>query len=106
MKHTLHTIKTRNVTVRFNAVNEDSPDLSWCEPEDLRKIEQGVWEVFCLETEIFVNGLKLGTSYLGNCVYERPVDVIWGGYGRGELAEAVKEARCALSGLQTLRLRS
>jgi hypothetical protein len=61
--------------------------------EIIRKIDNGTYEWFMLRVRVLVEGLELGSAYLGGCLYEDPRDVLTDGIAEDFIAEAMKEAR-------------
>lgn len=75
MSYTIGTIRefrTANFRVIVDAVEDDSPDLSWDEDGDLRaKIEAGEYLLFCARARVLHDELgELASDYLGGCIYE------------------------------------
>ena len=56
-------------------------------------IEHGHLEWFMLRVRVLVEGLELGSSYLGGCLYEDPREVLTDGVAEDFIAEAMKEAK-------------
>ena len=61
--------------------------------EIIRKIDNGTYEWFMLRVRVLVEGLELGSSYLGGCLYEDPKEVLTDGIAEDFIAEALKEAK-------------
>ena len=61
--------------------------------EIIRKIDNGTYEWFMLRVRVLVEGLELGSAYLGGCLYEDPREVLTDGIAEDFIAEAMKEAR-------------
>ena len=61
--------------------------------EIIRKIDNGTYEWFMLRVRVLVEGLELGSSYLGGCLYEDPREVLTDGVAEDFIAEAMKEAK-------------
>jgi len=61
--------------------------------EILRKIDNGTYEWFMLRVRVLVEGLELGSSYLGGCLYEDPREVLSDGTAEDCIYEAMKEAK-------------
>jgi len=61
--------------------------------EILRKIDNGTYEWFMLRVRVLVEGLELGSAYLGGCLYEDPREVLSDGTAEDFIAEAMKEAK-------------
>jgi hypothetical protein len=61
--------------------------------EIIRKIDNGTYEWFMLRVRVLVEGLELGSAYLGGCLYEDPREVLTDGTAEDFIAEAMKEAR-------------
>jgi len=61
--------------------------------EILRKIDNGTYEWFMLRVRVLVEGLELGSHYLGGCLYEDPREVLTDGTAEDCIYEAMKEAK-------------
>ena len=61
--------------------------------EIIRKIDNGTYDWFMLRVRVLVEGLELGSSYLGGCLYEDPREVLTDGVAEDFIAEAMKEAK-------------
>jgi hypothetical protein len=61
--------------------------------EIIRKIDNGTYEWFMLRVRVLVEGLELGSAYLGGCLYEDPREVLTDGIAEDFIAEAMKEAK-------------
>lgn len=64
--------ETAQFTVIVDAIDEDSPDLSWDEDGTTQAgIESGKYVLFCARARVIHAELgELASDYLGNCVYE------------------------------------
>jgi hypothetical protein len=69
---TIRTFRTANFRVIVDAVEEESPDLSWDEDGSTRDgIESGRYLLFCVRARVIHDDLgEIASDYLGNCVYE------------------------------------
>lgn len=69
-------IKTvSNYDIYFEALPEyECIKSMFSEPEDIeetqQKIESGEWVIFTAKVSALVNGVELGSDYLGACIYE------------------------------------
>ena len=61
--------------------------------EIVKDIDRGHLEWFMLRVRVLVEGLELGSSYLGGCLYEDPNEVLTDGVAEDFIAEAMKEAK-------------
>jgi len=61
--------------------------------EILRKIDNGTYEWFMLRVRVLVEGLELGSHYLGGCLYEDAREVLTDGTAEDCIGEAMKEAK-------------
>ena len=68
--------------------------------EIIRKIDNGTYDWFMLRVRVLVEGLELGSSYLGGCLYEDPNEVLTDGVAEDFIAEAMKEAKTKVYGLK------
>jgi hypothetical protein len=58
-----------------------------------RKIDAGHYDWFMLRVRVMIDGLELGSHYLGGCLYEDAREVLTDGIAEDCIAEAIKEAR-------------
>ena len=76
---------------------EDMHPYDCFEADDIdeisRKIDNGTYEWFMLRVRVLVEGLELGSAYLGGCLYEDPREVLTDGIAEDFIAEAMKEAK-------------
>ena len=56
-------------------------------------IEHGNLDWFMLRVRVLVEGLELGSAYLGGCLYEDPKDILTDGTAEDFIAEAMVEAK-------------
>ena len=61
--------------------------------EICRKIDNGTYDWFMLRVRVMVEGLELGSAYLGGCLYEDPKEVLTDGTAEDFIAEAMVEAK-------------
>jgi hypothetical protein len=61
--------------------------------EIIKDIDRGHLDWFMLRVRVMVEGLELGSSYLGGCLYEDPKDVLTDGTAEDFIAEAMVEAK-------------
>jgi hypothetical protein len=61
--------------------------------EICRKIDNGTYEWFMLRVRVLVEGLELGSAYLGGCLYEDAREVLTDGTAEDFIWEALKEAK-------------
>ena len=59
----------------------------------VKDIDRGHLDWFMLRVRVFVEGLELGSSYLGGCLYEDPNEILTDGVAEDFIAEAMKEAK-------------
>lgn len=59
----------------------------------VKDIDRGHLDWFMLRVRVLVEGLELGSSYLGGCLYEDPNEVLTDGVAEDFIAEAMKEAK-------------
>lgn len=127
MGERMWTFKTENFEVFLDAEPELDADLSWADEETLEKIESGYLQNICWHAGVINSetGNEIGTSYLGNSVYENPRDfvrehlgikdhnrklsaelgreVLIGSYFTEMVREAIAEARKSLAAGERLR---
>lgn len=61
-----------------------------------RKIDNGTYDWFMLRVRVMVEGMELGSSYLGGCLYENAEDVLTDGMAEDMIEEALAEAKEAV----------
>ena len=61
--------------------------------EICRKIDNGTYDWFMLRVRVMVEGLELGSSYLGGCLYSDAKEVLTDGTAEDCIWEALKEAK-------------
>ena len=68
---TIREFKTAHFRVIIDAIEEDSPDLSFDETgEVLEKVDSGEYTVFCARARVIHDTLgELASDYLGNCIH-------------------------------------
>ena len=72
----------------------DSFDDSVCDIDEIIKdIDRGHLEWFMLRVRVLVEGLELGSAYLGGCLYEDPREILSDGTAEDFIAEAMVEAK-------------
>ena len=72
----------------------DSFDESCYDIEEIIKdIDRGHLEWFCLRVRVLVEGLELGSAYLGGCLYEDPREILTDGTAEDFITEAMVEAK-------------
>ena len=76
---------------------EDMHPYDCFEADDIdeisRKIDNGTYDWFMLRVRVMVEGLELGSAYLGGCLYEDAREVLTDGIAEDFIAEAMKEAK-------------
>ena len=61
--------------------------------EICRKIDNGTYDWFMLRVRVMVEGLELGSSYLGGCLYSDARDILTDGVAEDFIWEALNEAK-------------
>ena len=61
--------------------------------EIIKDIDRGHLEWFMLRVRVLVEGLELGSAYLGGCLYEDPREILSDGTAEDFIAEAMVEAK-------------
>ena len=61
--------------------------------EIVRKIDNGTYDWFMLRVRVMVEGLELGSSYLGGCLYSDAREVLTDGVAEDFIDEALMEAK-------------
>ncbi len=72
----------------------DSFDDTVCDIDEIIKdIDRGHLDWFMLRVRVMVEGLELGSAYLGGCLYEDPREILTDGTAEDFIAEAMVEAK-------------
>jgi hypothetical protein len=72
----------------------DSFDESCTDIDEIIKdIDRGHLDWFMLRVRVMVEGLELGSAYLGGCLYEDPREILTDGTAEDFIAEAMVEAK-------------
>ena len=72
----------------------DSFDESCTDIDEIVKdIDRRHLEWFMLRVRVLVEGLELGSAYLGGCLYEDPREILTDGTAEDFIAEAMVEAK-------------
>jgi hypothetical protein len=58
-----------------------------------RKIDNGTYEWFMMRVRVLVEGLELGSAYLGGMLYEDPKECLTDGTAEDMIYEALTEAK-------------
>ena len=61
--------------------------------EIIRKIDNGTYDWFMLRVRVMVEGLELGSSYLGGCLYKDAREVLTDGTAEDLIDQALTEAK-------------
>ena len=61
--------------------------------EIIKDIDRRHLEWFMLRVRVLVEGLELGSAYLGGCLYEDPREILTDGTAEDFIAEAMVEAK-------------
>jgi hypothetical protein len=61
--------------------------------EICKDIDNGNLEWFMLRVRVLVEGLELGSAYLGGCLYKDPREILTDGTAEDFIAEAMTEAK-------------
>jgi hypothetical protein len=84
-------------TVVVDKTWEDLHPSQCFEEEDVeeivRKIDNGTYDWFMLRVRVLVEGLELGSHYLGGCCYEDAREVLKDGTAEDCIGEALAEAK-------------
>jgi hypothetical protein len=67
--------------------------------EICKDIDNGNLEWFMLRVRVLVEGLELGSAYLGGCLYEDPKEILTDGTAEDFIAEAMTEAKSKVYGM-------
>ena len=72
----------------------DSFDDTVCDIDEIIKdIDRGHLEWFMLRVRVLVEGLELGSAYLGGCLYEDPREILTDGTAEDFIDQAMVEAK-------------
>ena len=84
-------------TVVVDKTWEDLHPSQCFEEEDVeeivRKIDNGTYDWFMLRVRVLVEGLEMGSHYLGGCCYEDAREVLKDGTAEDCIGEALAEAK-------------
>lgn len=99
--------KTEHFTVIVDAIEEDSPDLSYDETgETQANIDSGKWILFCARARVIHSEFgELSRDYLGNCVYKSLADFAQPGYFTDMVRNVCDMARKQLRAAQSVYVR-
>jgi len=61
--------------------------------EIIRKIDDGTYEWFMMRVRVLVEGMEMGSAYLGGMLYEDPRECLTDGSAEDMIAEALAEAK-------------
>lgn len=65
-----------------------------CDVDEIcAKINDGTYDWFMLRVRVLVEGLELGSAYLGGCLYEDAKEVLSDGVVEDMIYDAMKEAK-------------
>lgn len=64
--------------------------------EICKDIDRGHLEWFMLRVRVLLEGLELGSAYLGGCLYEDPKEILTDGTAEDMIAEAMEGAKKAV----------
>jgi hypothetical protein len=94
---TISEFERDSFTVIVDKTYEDINPRDQFEADDideiLRKIDNGTYEWFMLRVRVLVEGLELGSHYLGGCLYSDAREVLTDGTAEDCIGEALKEAK-------------
>jgi len=68
-------------------------DTCWDIKDICNKIDSGVYDWFMLRVRVLVEGLELGSAYLGGCLYEDAREVLTDGTADDIIDEALRGAK-------------
>ena len=71
-------------------------DTCWDIKDICNKIDSGVYDWFMLRVRVLVEGLELGSAYLGGCLYEDAREVLTDGTADDIIDEALRGAKLAV----------
>ena len=93
----LATYERDGFTIIVDKTYEDLHPRDCFEADDIdeicRKIDNGIYDWFMLRVRVMVEGLELGSSYLGGCLYADPKEVLTDGIAEDFICEALNEAK-------------
>ena len=118
----IRTIRTRNFTVRIDAVEDSDLDLSFDEDGSVRRgLESGELMAFGVVVKVCFRGAEVWQDSLWGCIYRSPADFQdhlglraksrkdgcnYGSYFVGMIHEAIAEARKRIADFKTIPVRS
>ena len=93
----LATYERDGFTVIVDRTYEDLHPRDMFESDDvdeiIKDIDRGHLDWFMLRVRVLVEGLELGSSYLGGCLYEDPREVLTDGTAEDFIDQAMTEAK-------------
>jgi hypothetical protein len=93
----LATYERDGFTVIVDKTYEDIDPRGQFEESDveeiIEKINDYTYDWFMLRVRVMVDGLEIGSHYLGGCLYENAQDVLTDGTAEDCIAEALHEAK-------------
>ena len=110
----IYTFKTRNFTIRVDAMEEINPDFSFDDTgETQEKIKSGEWLCFCVRASLSFRNSNISEDYLGNCIHANFRDfrdhlgikkhANCGSYFSDMVRQVIKEGREQMENIPTLR---
>ena len=101
---TIWRFSTARFSIHLDCAHDPYMDLSWDEDgEATRNINAGIWGHYQFRVAVRINGVLIGTDYLGGCIYADPMGFRGDGYFRDMVRQAIKDARAFLGAMPTLR---
>ena len=117
----IRTIRTRNFTVRVDAVEDSDLDLSFDDDGSVRRgLESGELMAFGVVVKVCFRGAEVGQDSLWNCIYSSPTDFQdhlglraksrkdgrnYGSYFVGMIHSAIEDARKRIAVFKTAPIR-
>ena len=90
---TLHSEYRAGYEIIVDKTNDDDISDFFDECPDMDDINTGKLEYFCLRVRVLVEGIELGSTYLGRCLYLDPREILTDGTTEDRIAEAMDEAK-------------
>jgi hypothetical protein len=104
---TIRQFRTKDFTVKVDAVVEHDCDLSWDETGEIAEgLDNGKYVLFCARA--YVEHKHLGIvaeDYLGECIYENYGDFAGPGYFSDMVREVCQSARKTINGMEIPAMR-
>ena len=99
--------ETKRFAVVWSVTQSEDPDLSWADQETIDNLSSGLWTCFDSRVQVLLDGVAIGSDYLGESIYENPSNFRdKDSYFRDMVTAACKEARDHVAKCDLPRMRT